>query len=144
MNHGLIRNWIYIIYFLTIPGASSCNEDETTMNKNEKQLIKVGIWKMTKLRIGLDEVPLDDCILDNEFHFEANNKYTMDEGAIKCDASDPQTMEGEWSLTSHGSGLVITVDGTTKITAIDELSGSTLKIHYDLGPLRYEETYEPK
>lgn len=144
MKHTSMRRWIYLACLLIVHGVFSCEENESQMNENKKMLVDVGIWKITKLKVGSDEVPLDACFLDNEFHFEANNEYTMNEGATKCDPADPQTMTGEWSLTSNGSGLVITVDGTTKITAIDELSGTSLKIHYDLGPLRYEETYAPK
>ncbi len=116
--------------------------DVVTMRK--RTLTEILEWRLVSLKVGLSEIPLEACMTDNVFKFEVDDDYTFDEGLAKCDPDDPQTMSGEWTLTPTGDDLVITVDGTTKITTIDELSESRLRIHYDLGPLRYEEVYEPK
>lgn len=123
---------------------SSCKEDEDKAAEAKAKLTNVNEWKLVSLKVGTSDVPVEPCVGDNVFRFDPNNEYTMDEGATKCDPADPQTMTGEWSLTSNGEGLVITVDGATKITVIDELTSTILKIHYEIGPLAYVEIYEPK
>ncbi len=134
----------WIICFFVIHSNLSCSNEEPSLTTNESRLISVGTWKIVTLKVGTNEISLDACFLDNDYHFASSKEYTMDEGPSKCDQADPQTIKGQWSLNSDQSGLVITVDGTTKITTIDELSGTALRIHYDIGPLRYEETYHPK
>lgn len=62
-------------------------------------------WQKTSILMSvdsiLDTVPtidlfasLSPCKKDNVWHFDAtNNTFTLDEGATKCDAADPQTKD---------------------------------------------------
>lgn len=135
-----------LILGLCVAILFSCKEDSAldALTRRKRTLTDVLEWKLVSLKVGLSEIPLEACMTDNVFKFQVDDNYAFDEGPAKCDPDDPQSMSGEWTLTPTGDGLVITADGTTKMTTIDELTESRLRIHYDLGPLRYEEVYEPK
>jgi hypothetical protein len=47
------------------------------------------------------------CERDNFFKFNANKVAVYDEGASKCDTSDPQAQNGTWDLSSDNKTLTI-------------------------------------
>jgi Lipocalin-like domain len=72
-----------------------------------------------------------DCVKDNLEVFAANKTYSIDEGTTKCEANAPQVQNaGTWELIENDSKLKnIYPDGTVLITAIKELTATTLKFH---------------
>lgn len=73
----------------------------------------------------------DACLLDNFVRFETPNTYKADQGAIKCNPSDPQTTTGTWVFNGDETILTVTPQGGTASSAesinVTELTDTSLK-----------------
>lgn len=74
---------------------------------------------------------LPDCSKDDITIFNADGTMVGDEGAIKCDAGDPQTETGTWLFLDNETQLSVTFDNDTDVMDIVELTESTLKLAYE-------------
>jgi len=112
---------------------SSCNKDDDKSSSKTK-LLTSGTWKIIlaeeKENGGawedVTDIQFAPCTQDDRLKFSEPNVITSDEGATKCDPSDPQTQTGTWAFVSNGQG--IDLDG--ELYDIDELNGHTFKISY--------------
>ncbi len=74
----------------------------------------------------------DACQKDNLITYNTNNTWVSEEGATKCDPSDPQqVVKGTWSWNSNETAIISKDDGASS-TDIDTLTilqndGNTLK-----------------
>lgn len=99
-----------------------CREDEPIPTDAESQAMllagKKGASKTWKLVGGTaqeeDELPqsfvFQDCLLDNTFIFRNNSiqSYDNNEGASKCNSSDPEIIEnGNWAFTANGKIVIV-------------------------------------
>ena len=106
-----------------------CKDDEPT----PAEILTAGTcWKMTLLE-GFDTanniwvaVPIEDCDADNCFAFKADQSFTVEDGAAKCDPGDPQMATGTWSISDDGKKLSLSEDGNTDVGTIVELAGGKL------------------
>jgi len=87
---------------------------------------------------------IDACFVDNTFTFTNNSTqdYENDEGATKCNSTDPSAIEkGSWAFTEDGKSLLI--DGTAysqeyflvalgKPLAISNLTATTFTATFSL------------
>jgi len=71
---------------------------------------------------------MDDCQKDDLLMFSDNGTYKDDEGATKCNTSDPQTTTGTWVWNTNET--IITVTTGTTVISFDVLTndGTTLKV----------------
>lgn len=113
----------------------ACKEDDPTT----VEILTAGdCWKITLLE-GYEttsklwiSVPVEDCLADNCLTFKADQTLIADEGASKCDAADPQTAEGSWSLSDDATKLSLTEGGETETGTIVEISSDKLVYEVDL------------
>ena len=93
-------------------------------------------WKLTALTAnGADTyVDLQPCEKDNLYSFTKSGNYTNDEGATKCDSTDPQVVETlKWSFLQNETVLkFLYPDGSTVNFTITQLTTTTLKLTYTL------------
>jgi len=93
---------------------------------------------MTILGVSITDwyAQLDACEQDNITYFKTGGTYTIEEGATKCDSSDPQVYDtGTWTFNSDETILVLTsTGGTPESCNITSISSSSIKI-------TYQETY---
>jgi hypothetical protein len=89
-------------------------------------------WKVTLLE-GLEpnselwvSVPVEDCLADNCFSFNTDQSFKVDEGAVKCDAGEPQTAIGAWSISEDGKKLSLTDNSEVTIGDVVELTKDKL------------------
>lgn len=75
---------------------------------------------------------LQPCELDDIYRFNSNKAYTIEEGATKCNSSDPQIKEsGSWRFNAAETKLYL---GTDSVDIID-LTSTSLHLRYtDAGP----------
>lgn len=73
---------------------------------------------------------LPTCSTDDIFRFAQNGTVTIDEGAEKCDASDPQVSNGTWALTQNNTVLTLTMDGQAVTFTVVTLNGTILKLSW--------------
>jgi hypothetical protein len=123
----MIRFGCYAAFSVFI--LTSCKKDDA---KSKTDLLTSGNWKFSANFSKTNNGAWIDytsaylpCESDNYVAFRTNGSYESNEGASKCNASDPQVIEsGSWKFINNESKIVTGVD----TASIDELSGSTLTI----------------
>lgn len=118
----------------------SCNKNGDVQQRTNAEAI-LGNWKLTAMTYtpaydyNLDGTPENDayavmaaCEKDNVVSFLSGGAWKNDEGASKCSPSDPQTINGTWSLATDQETL--TADG--EVTKILQLDDSVLKLESKL------------
>lgn len=122
---------------------SACKKDDGVITKTD--LLTSSSWKITALTIDPAFPTFDnqgnitgstndlfammgDCSKDDIYSFNADKTMSMDEGASKCDNSDPQKNTGSWSFNSDETTLTITADGDPQTMTILELTDKVLKL----------------
>lgn len=98
-----------IILISTLYFQSSCSKDEDTGPSNT-ELIASSAWKYMNSGVDVNndnfiDAPVPpgyilDCDKDNTLTFKNDGTGTLDEGANKCDPSNPQTSPFTWSFKS--------------------------------------------
>lgn len=103
---------------------TSCKKDSGSNSKSV--LITKAAWHFSKYETQIGTAAWTDlsgyltpCILDNAYSFKSSGVYTFDEGATKCDPSDPQTSNFNWSFLENETKIKI--DNTTyTLVQLDE------------------------
>ncbi|MBC3540751.1 lipocalin family protein [Rufibacter sediminis] len=128
---------------------SACSDDDDATPSKEDMLMNKR-WQITALEVALPIIgsqdlyeDFEDCEKDNFIEFRANGVVTVDEGATKCDDSNPQQYPGTWTL----EGDVLTIKGAgssfglpvndLKLT-ITQLSGNSLEGEFSQSISGYE------
>jgi hypothetical protein len=98
---------IIVLAFLFITG---CKKDSTPAPaKTKTQLLTQSTWKFSNATVGGSDVSafLQTCQKDNTLTFAAAGTGTIDEGATKCNAADPQTNPFMWNFQSSETVLFV-------------------------------------
>ena len=105
MNRLILFTVVSFLSFSII----GCNKNDNPPPTNTDYIIK-GSWKFDKAMSGGADVSgfLNTCYKDNTTTFQANGNGSLDEGATKCNAADPQTTNFTWNFTNDGSTLNVT------------------------------------
>jgi Lipocalin-like domain len=67
---------------------------------------------------------------DNTATFQTDGKFVTDEGATKCDPTDPQTSTATYTLSSDQKVITIKDSGISLDFKIVEISATTLKMEF--------------
>ena len=104
---------IAALLFTGIAVASCSKDDDNDDAVTAVDLIASGTWKIDTIGFDSDKngsidspVPggFDACELDNTLTFNKDTATgVFDEGALKCDAADPQTLDFQWMLKNGDS-----------------------------------------
>lgn len=147
-----MKNYALILLLAAATVITSCSKDDddnksggsggTTASNTSKLCNKN--WKMTSLKLnGFETISsLDTCDLDDFIRFNTDNTYIEDEGATKCDPTDPQTLTGNWSWAANETKLVADGDGLASDTLnVLTNSGTVLKFGFEDVGFTIEVTY---
>ncbi len=88
--------------FLLSFSFTACKKSDTPVPKTKTELLASGTWKFSNAKVGGSDVSsfLQACQKDNTITFAAGGTGTADEGATKCNASDPQSTSITWNFAS--------------------------------------------
>ena len=88
---------------------SNCDKTDEAPPTNTDYITKAS-WKFDKAMSGGSDVSgfLNACYKDNVMTFQGNGNGSLDEGATKCNAGDPQTSNFTWNFSNNGSTLNVT------------------------------------
>lgn len=125
--------YLFLLVALTM-AFGACKKDDDKSN-SEKLVDKN--WNLVSLTsdpainfggVSITDLyaQLDACNKDDLTIFKTGGTVNYDEGATKCDPSDPQTTTGIWLLNSDQT--IITIDGDS--WTILELNDSQLKVKF--------------
>ncbi len=94
---------------LSAVSFNSCDKTDEAAPTNTDYITK-SPWKFDKAMSGGADVSgfLNACYKDNVMTFQVNGNGSLDEGATKCNAGDPQTTNFTWNFSSNGSTLNVT------------------------------------
>jgi len=124
-----------------LAGATAC--ENTGDPAPQSELLSGGgskTWKVVSTRKDGSDRFQSSCQADNLYIFRAGSAFEMDEGAKKCNATDPQKLAGTWSLANS----TITVkQGTRSFMQMDikSLSASRLVVTNRVGGETVETTF---
>ena len=112
-----MKKLIVFLVLINIIGLSSCKKDEDLSNT---ELLCRAPWVLSASTFNppyfFEDVgsisdyyaALAPCQKDDIWSFDENGTYTKEDGANKCDQTDPSVLEnGRWTLSSDGTSLVI-------------------------------------
>jgi major membrane immunogen (membrane-anchored lipoprotein) len=97
-----------VVLSISLLFAACSKSDSNNTSKTKTQLITQGSWKFSSATVNGTDVSslIQTCQKDNTLTFSATGGTgTLDEGATKCSASDPQTTPFTWSFTNNESTL---------------------------------------
>ena len=133
------KNLLLTLSFIAVLFISSCKDDtkEPTPAKTKTENLCSAPWKATAatidpaIDVGGTQVTdwysqFEACMKDDLVKYESNKTGTYDEGATKCDPTDPQNTPFTWTFDLSETKL--TEDGDTyDIIQLDE---TTLKYSF--------------
>ena len=123
---------------LGIAGLACSKKNDDPAPKTKTELLTTGLWKISAATVTpalLSQTNLytsmDACEKDNIVKYNTNGTTTTDEGATKCDATDPQTEMGTWVFNTDQT-IITKHDGTNDPTSykVVELTATTFKISF--------------
>ena len=127
MNKAIIKIILPVISFIIV--SLSCKKEK---DDPKTKLLTQAEWKISKHEEKINSDPyidyfpsLPSCSQDDKYHFKTDNTYELNEGATKCNSSDPDIIStGGWQFTQNGAK--ISIDGNE--STIDQLNENTFII----------------
>jgi hypothetical protein len=92
--------------------------------KTNTDFLTQSSWKFDNAKVGGSDVSafLQTCQTDNVLTFSSNGTGVLDEGATKCNSTDPQTNPFDWSFASNETVLhvstVLFTGGSSDFTIV--------------------------
>lgn len=127
-----MKNAILVAALFVVIAAVSCKKDDETP-VTSIDLLTSATWKIDTIAFDLDKNGVIDnpvtgglrgCELDNTLTFMKDSTGVFDEGTVKCDDGDPQTIDFTWQMKGD-TALVISgnlpgeLNGDVKILTLN-------------------------
>lgn len=125
----------------TLAALGACKKDSDTTpasTASRTDLLTAKAWQISNVALTVNGISLPSsqfitaCQLDNSFKFNTDKTLVVDEGATKCNATDPQTTSGTWAFSNTDqTKITITLPGSVFNGDADvkELSSSALRLY---------------
>jgi hypothetical protein len=140
----IFMKYLFICFYSCLLAIGCNQKDASPPAPTKTEVITQASWKYDNAGIdgdrnGTIDFPppagiLVPCLTDNTLTLSANGTGTVDEGATKCAASDPQTAALNWSFADNETALQISGGNVLGITGkfkILELSATKLSLSKD-------------
>lgn len=128
------------IFAITVFASCKKNEDAVVVSENRLELITQKAWRVESISVDLGKdgtidntIPQLGCETDNLYTFNPDGTGKMDEGELKCEATDPQSSLFTWALISDDkmvSGNIPSL-GFAGDATIKTLNNNTLEFYTD-------------
>ena len=110
---------------LSIIVFSSCELNEPKPAGREEFIASTSnfgkTWQISQIEVELGALTPKRCITDNFITYFPNGRYEMNEGATKCESSDPPAVSGTWFIEDDET-LIITFSDSIQIWDIESLA----------------------
>jgi hypothetical protein len=132
-----VKKIILLCLGIVALGACDKNSEPAPAPPSPTDLLTAKNWRLTTATVTLAGIPVPvpglvgACSLDDYLKFNTNKTVVHDEGATKCDPTDPQTDNGTWSMPSADK-LTITLPNSSLPSGtfdVKELSATTLHLY---------------
>jgi hypothetical protein len=131
MKSNLLKMFVLLLSAASMTACSKSGGDK----KSNVELLTKAAWKYQIAgldsdkngTVDMESQDIEDCNKDDLATFATGGTGTIDEGATKCDAGDPQSYSFTWQFKNNETELEY--DGEVyKVLSIDD---SNLKVYYD-------------
>jgi hypothetical protein len=98
---------IAVLTLLVFLFVTSCSKSNSSTAKTKTELLTQSSWKFSNAKVSGADVSafLQACQKDNILVFATAGTGTLDEGATKCNSSDPQSNPFTWNFASNETVL---------------------------------------
>jgi hypothetical protein len=112
--------------------CAACNPTDYGTTPDTLALLTSGKWQMTSMTWeGETETASNHCDSDNTYTLTKNGKITMDEGATKCNDTDPQTIVGIWTFANAEKKQIhVNLPNIDALFQIVSMDSKTLQCQY--------------
>lgn len=76
-------------------------------------------WQVQEIELEIGTLQPNTCVTDNFITYYPNGTYEVNEGASKCDPSDPPGEVGKWFLDDREETLFVDINGSIQRWEID-------------------------
>lgn len=124
--------------------CSNCKQENNPPAQTKTDLLTSGAWlhessgvdadKNGTIDISLETAGVPQCRLDNVLTFRSDNTAVADEGATKCNATDPQISQFNWQFADNETALLFSGNVFTQLNgkfAIRTLTSTSLSLSRD-------------
>jgi hypothetical protein len=125
-----MKRFRFPLLMLTLIAVAGCGKDPV-LTKSD---LLAKAWKYKNFTAAAGSLTLDvmsqmkPCELDDIYRFSSNKTFTVEEGATKCNTTDPQIKEsGPWRFNAAETKLYL---GTDSVEVI-ELTSSVLHLRFN-------------
>jgi Lipocalin-like domain len=124
-----INSMLIIAVLAIITGSVGCKKEEVVATIDTKAILTSGKWKLTaQTTDGKDSYSsIDACDKDNTETYSTDGKVTVDQGAVKCDATDPQVQVYTYALSADNKIINIKGGPFDLNFTILEINATTIK-----------------
>ncbi len=140
MKPAVLKILTFSFLFISAVSCKKSTADTTTPPKTKTILLTQSAWKVQS--VGLDAnkdgvaesdvtTLIQACKLDNLYTFKTDGTGTMDEAAVKCKDTDPQTQPFTWVFKSSETILSGTFSFTNNDATIISMNDTSLVVAYD-------------
>lgn len=127
MHTNALKKTAFGMVLLLLAGLNAC-QPEPDENPQPGFLTggSVKTWTITDATQNGLSHPRKSCIVGDVYVFNVDQSVRIDEGAVKCAATDPQTTNGRWAV--NGSTITIAETGgkTLVVLKIKSLNSSRM------------------
>lgn len=132
-----------LLCLLTLWSIVNCTKksDPEPVQSTKTEHITSASWKVDD--IGIDQnrdgvieqsaLAFFPCLADNTITFKKDNTGTTDEGAIKCNTTDPQNTNINWNFADNETNIQVSnstltlINGKSKVVVLDAVTLSLSK-----------------
>jgi hypothetical protein len=138
-----MKQRLFVACVVILAACTKSNDSATVSATSKTSLLTAKVWvltssqyKSTSATTWTDQYALmGSCDRDNQIVFKTDGTYEVNEGATKCNAANPYTIEtGTWKFAQNETiiTLVTVVNGSpvNKDATIDALSESSFAYTY--------------
>jgi hypothetical protein len=155
MKKTFLLSSVFVLVLSSLLFISSCSKKNDPAPSRDQLLATAKGWKLTNVTLTssanvtqtiFSSIPT--CVADNIIYFKSTGAYLEDEGASKCDSTDPQTVEsGTWKFNTDKTVITVTSSDPTNpdiaSQTIASLTATTLviKMNIDVGGVTFVGNY---
>jgi hypothetical protein len=146
MKPAVSKILAFVVLLIAAVSCKKSDNNVVTPAKSKTTLLTQASWKILSVGIdankdGIAETDVTSsvpaCQFDNTYSFKTDSTGVMDEAALKCNSTDPQTKPFTWGFKNNetiltgtfsftnGDATIITMNETSLIVSTTEDSGSS-------------------
>lgn len=107
--------WIVLCSIALVTVWTACKKNNSSSDASSRvTLITEGSWKFDSSGVDLNkdgiidivDTTIQPCFKDNTYTFNKDSTGVADNGATKCNSTDPQTTAFTWSFSGTGQSVI--------------------------------------